>query len=80
MAEIRKRKLRRATIFYWALLIYIIAALVWWFISLERQNDQMREFRENQINATVDKNVSPISIAMNWMELTRSTPPTRPST
>ena len=23
---------------YWLLLIYIIAALVWWFISLEHQN------------------------------------------
>ncbi len=26
---------------FWILLVYVIAALVWWFISLERQNHQM---------------------------------------
>lgn len=29
------------TIVYWFLLVYIVAALVWWFISLEQQNDKM---------------------------------------
>lgn len=36
-----KGRLWRATIIYWTLLVYIIAALVWWFISLEKQNQQM---------------------------------------
>jgi signal transduction histidine kinase len=49
-----RRKLRRATILYWTLLIYIVAALVWWFISLEKQNDEMRDLRINQLNTTVD--------------------------
>ena len=49
-----KKKLRRATILYWTLLIYIVAALVWWFITLERQNDEMKNFKINQLNGTVD--------------------------
>jgi len=39
---------------YWFLLIYIVAALVWWFISLENQNRQMFIYRLAQI----DKNDS----------------------
>ena len=37
--------MRRATTIYWMLLLYIIAALVWWFISLERQNREMAALR-----------------------------------
>lgn len=35
------KRLRRTTVIYWALLVYIIAALTWWFISLENQNKQI---------------------------------------
>jgi two-component system sensor histidine kinase CiaH len=58
MADTRK-KLRRATIIYWMMLIYIVAALIWWLISLERQNDQMRLFKVHQLDATLDSTVSP---------------------
>jgi len=44
MADISRRRLRRTTAIYWTLLLYIIAALVWWFISLNHQNDMMRDF------------------------------------
>ena len=39
------KKLRLATLTYWLLLVYIIVALVWWFISLETQNEEMRDLR-----------------------------------
>ncbi|WP_028787221.1 sensor histidine kinase [Terrimonas ferruginea] len=58
MADTRK-KLRRATIIYWMMLIYIVAALIWWLISLERQNDQMRMFKVHQLDATLDSTISP---------------------
>ena len=32
---------------FWVLLTYVIAALVWWFISLERQNTTMTNLRIN---------------------------------
>src|SRR5688572_15355967 len=59
MPDPTKKKLSRATVIYWMLLTYIVAALVWWFISLEKQNDQMNEFEIHQLNATIDKDVSP---------------------
>jgi len=44
-----RKKLRRATILYWTLLIYIVAALIWWFISLGKQNDDMRDLKISQL-------------------------------
>jgi signal transduction histidine kinase len=55
-----KKKLRRATILYWTLLIYIIAALVWWFITLEKQNDEMKRLQTSQLSATVDSTANPV--------------------
>lgn len=40
--DTRKLKLRRTTILYWSLLVYILAALLWWLISLENQNQRIR--------------------------------------
>src|SRR5258706_10781698 len=54
-----RKKLRRATVLYWTLLIYIVAALVWWFISLEKQNDNMRELRITRMKTAVDSNSVP---------------------
>ncbi|RYY57697.1 MAG: two-component sensor histidine kinase [Chitinophagaceae bacterium] len=53
MADPTKKKLRRATGIYWLLLTYIVVALIWWFISLERQNDSMRNFKEIQLQASI---------------------------
>lgn len=60
MTDPGKKKLRRATIVYWVLLFYIVAALVWWFISLEKQNDAMTKLQVNQLNATVDSGTQPV--------------------
>lgn len=39
------KKIKRAFIIYWILLAYIVAALVWWFIALSRQNEQMSQYK-----------------------------------
>jgi two-component system, OmpR family, sensor histidine kinase CiaH len=54
-----RRKLRRATILYWTLLIYIVAALVWWFITLENQNDKMKDLKVQQLSTVVDSVTTP---------------------
>ena len=46
MANDTKRKLRIATIVYWVLLLYIIAALVWWSFSLLQQNQEIHELKK----------------------------------
>lgn len=59
MPDSTKKKLSRATVIYWMLLTYIVAALVWWFISLESQNNQMKDFSIRQLNASIDRSISP---------------------
>ncbi|HEY6976712.1 MAG TPA: ATP-binding protein [Chitinophagaceae bacterium] len=48
--RLKKQRLAFITLVYWFLLIYIVAALVWWFISLENQNAQMFQYRVAQID------------------------------
>ncbi|MGQ0737648.1 MAG: sensor histidine kinase [Bacteroidota bacterium] len=49
-----RKKLQRATVIYWMLLLYIIAALVWWFISLENQNKQIAQTEYNNLQQQKD--------------------------
>lgn len=46
MAGSSQQKIKRATVIYWLLLFYIMAALVWWFVSLETQNREIRQLKE----------------------------------
>jgi two-component system, OmpR family, sensor histidine kinase CiaH len=41
----KKKGLTLVTVVYWLLLLYIIAALVWWFIALQYQNMQMSNYK-----------------------------------
>lgn len=50
MSIFKSRKLATIIIVYWFVLLYIIAALVYWFISLEHQNGKMAELRLNELN------------------------------
>lgn len=46
----KKRKLTIITVVYWVLLLFITAAWIWWFISLQRQSNQMRLYQVAQLN------------------------------
>lgn len=46
----KKRRLTFITFVYWFLLLFIIAAWIWWLISLDIQNDQMRLYKLLQLN------------------------------
>jgi two-component system, OmpR family, sensor histidine kinase CiaH len=50
MADTIKRKLQLVTIVYWVLLVYIIAALIWWALSLIRQSEDMYGLKKANIN------------------------------
>lgn len=50
-----KQRLRRTTITFWLLLLYVIAALVWWFISLEKQNKEMYTYQRNHPQIAINK-------------------------
>ena len=49
MAE-KVKKIQRAFIVYWVLLAYVIAALVWWYIALSRQTNQMAVLKTRILN------------------------------
>ena len=44
------RPVKIVFILYWTLLTYILAALVFWFLTLVKQNDQLTEFRLNTLH------------------------------
>jgi signal transduction histidine kinase len=45
----KRRRLTSITFGYWFLLLFIIAAWVWWFISLQNQNNQMLMYKLEQL-------------------------------
>jgi two-component system, OmpR family, sensor histidine kinase CiaH len=47
-----KRRLVLITIAYWVFLIYIIAALVFWFFELDNQNRQMNNYKLSELSAS----------------------------
>jgi len=49
-----RKKFQLITIIYWLLLLYIVAALVWWFISLEKQNAQITALRYEKLQSQTD--------------------------
>ena len=49
MSIFKTKKLASITIIYWVLLTYIVAALVWWFIALQRQNEKMTLLLLNEL-------------------------------
>jgi K+-sensing histidine kinase KdpD len=46
------RRLTAVTIVYWALLTYMIAALLWWFIALVKQNDTLTAVQLQQLTGS----------------------------
>ncbi len=51
----KSKQIRYIFILYWFLLAYILAALIWWFIALNRQNLLMTKYELEQLQPT-DKN------------------------
>ncbi len=49
MNVVKKHKLTLVTISFWFLLTYIVAALLWWFIALNNQNNVMASMRLAEI-------------------------------
>lgn len=48
--RIRKKRISLIYVFYWVMLAYIIAALVFWFIALDEQNQQITRFKMEQLH------------------------------
>lgn len=76
MPDSSRKKLKRVTVIYWTLLAYIIAALVWWFISLEKQNRELALRQYALLNgkkAELSSDVFTAELARIQSESTRNT-------
>ncbi len=49
MSPLLKSKLTLVTAVYWILLSYMVAALIWWFIALDKQNIMITNIRLNEL-------------------------------
>ncbi len=49
----KSKKIKLIFIFYWFLLAYIISALVWWYIALSKQNNQMTAYKMHILQASM---------------------------
>jgi two-component system, OmpR family, sensor histidine kinase CiaH len=54
-----RKRIALARTIYWLLLAYVVAALVWWFITLQTQNADMKNHKLIQLEASVFKQHSP---------------------
>ncbi|MEJ7587199.1 MAG: ATP-binding protein [Ferruginibacter sp.] len=61
----KTKRLRFIFVVYWFLLSYIIAALVFWFIELNHQNQQMTVFRKSQLTRDDPQYENRLSKIMN---------------
>lgn len=56
----KRYRLRIVNVIYWFLFSYMLAALIWWFISLQRQSKEMATYELFQVHTTLDSAVSPL--------------------
>jgi signal transduction histidine kinase len=70
MPDASRKRLRRTTFIYWMLLLYIVAALVWWFISLTHQNTIMRDFEISNLRSKTDSTSMPVLYQQELQEIT----------
>ncbi len=63
-------RLRRITVLYWSLLAYVVAALIWWFISLEKQNRQIATQQRNDLMEH-RSDIAPSEFDVQWERIDR---------
>lgn len=55
MTHKANNRFKKTAIIFSLLLLYTIAALVWWFISLEKQNDNMHVYKLNHLQTVLSQ-------------------------
>lgn len=63
------KKLRTVIIIYWILLAYIIAALFYWFLLLNKQNATLTQFRINQASSSSANSLTNIAYDKHRKEI-----------
>ena len=61
-------KLKLVNVIYWIFLTYMVAAFVWWYVSLEKQNDQITQIKIEKLQATNGTNAASYQELLNYQE------------
>ena len=64
-------KLKLVNIIYWIFLTYMVAAFIWWYVSLEKQNDQITQIKIEKLQATPGANTLQYQELLNYQERKR---------
>ena len=64
-------KLKLVNVIYWIFLTYMVAAFVWWYVSLEKQNDQITQIKIEKLQATNGTNATSYQELLNYQERKR---------
>lgn len=64
-------KLKLVNVIYWIFLTYMVAAFVWWYVSLEKQNDQITQIKIEKLQATNGTNAASYQELLNYQERKR---------
>lgn len=56
---------------YWIFLTYMVAAFIWWYVSLEKQNDQITQIKLEQLSVTPGANKANYEQLLNYQERKR---------
>jgi signal transduction histidine kinase len=64
-------KLKLVNVIYWIFLTYMVAAFIWWYVSLEKQNDQITQIKIEKLQATNGANAAQFQALLNYQERKR---------
>lgn len=63
--------LKLVSVIYWIFLTYMVAAFIWWYVSLEKQNDQITQIKIEKLQATPGANTDQYKALLNYQERKR---------
>lgn len=63
--------LKLISVIYWIFLTYMVAAFIWWYVSLEKQNDQITQIKIEKLQASPGATTAQYQALLNYQERKR---------
>lgn len=63
--------LKLINVIYWIFLTYMVAAFIWWYVSLEKQNDQITQIKLEQLQSTPGTSQAKFQQLLDYQERKR---------
>jgi len=63
--------LKLVNVIYWIFLTYMVAAFIWWYVSLEKQNDQITQIKIEKLQASQGANTAQYQALLDYQERKR---------